>query len=258
MAFLVAPLIADSPEAIPLWRAIVRRPLSKDVIHDLGDEMVKRANDRRLGRDTRRSLVFSLVIESLYAFHENRDPEVARASIQQMLRSLEDEVRAYGAEAVQRFVRDVSAQKREGKELVSAEQLLQTAAAPFLQQVWPQEHSLRAPGVSRALAELPATSGEAFAEAVEAVERFLVPFDCWSMLDYGLYGEKDGQRRLSSIDNPVKAKALLRLLDRTIGTAEGAVIPHDLADALDQICSVAPYLLETQEYRRLATAARRG
>lgn len=258
MVHLVAPLRGDSQEALPLWRAIVRRPFSKAVIEILGDEMVKRANDRRLRRDTRQSLVFSLVVESLYAFHENRDPVVSRASIQQMLRSLEDEVRAYGAEAVQRFVRDVSAQRIAGKEPISAEQLLRSAAAPFLQQVWPQEHSLATPGVSRALAELPAISGEAFAEAVGVIERFLVPFDCWSMIDYGLYGEEDGQPRLSWINDPVKAEAFLRLLDRTVGTAEGSVIPHDLANALDQIRSVAPNLSGRQEYRRLATAARRA
>lgn len=256
-AQLVAPLRSDSQEAIPLWRAIVRRPFSKTIIEILGDEMVKRANDRRLRRDTRRSLVFSLVVESLYALHENRNPVVSHASIQQMLRSLEDEVRAYGAEAVQRFVRDVSAQRIAGKERKSAEQLLRSAAAPFLQQVWPQEHSLATPGVSRALAELPAISGNAFAEAVGVIERFLVPFDCWSMIDYGLYGEEDSQPRLSWINDPVKAEAFLRLLDRTVGTAEGSVIPHDLGNALDQIRSVAPNLSGRQEYRRLATAARR-
>ena len=31
------------------------------------------------------------------------------------------------------------------------------------------------PGVSGAFADLPATSGEAFAEAVDRIERFLVP-----------------------------------------------------------------------------------
>ena len=66
----------------------------------------------RLGRETRRSLVFSLVIECLHAFHEQREPAVPYARIQQMIRSLDDEVRAYGAEAVQRFVRDVSVSRR--------------------------------------------------------------------------------------------------------------------------------------------------
>lgn len=78
------------------------------------------------------------------------------------------------------------------------------------------------------------------------------------MLNYGLYGEEDDKPKLSTIDNPEKAAAFLRLLDLTIGSAEGSVIPHDLADALDQVRRVAPNLEENQVFRRLATAARRG
>jgi hypothetical protein len=220
--------------------------------------MAERATDRRLGRETRRSLVFSLIIECLHAFRGQREPAVPYARIQQMIRSLDDEVRAYGAEAVQRFVRDVSASREGGPAPPSPEQLFRSAAAPFLQLVWPQERSLATPGVSRALADLPATAQEAFAEAVDAIERFLVPFECWSIIDYGLYGEEDGKPKLSSIDNHAKAAAFLRLLDLTIGTAEGSVIPYDLADALDQVRRVAPHLVENQVFRRLATAARRG
>ena len=59
------------------------------------------------------------------------------------------------------------------------------------------------------------------------------------------------------IDNETKAKALLCLLDRTIGKAENAVIPYDLGDALEQVRKVTPNLARNPEYRRLETAARR-
>lgn len=250
---LVSPLIAETSEATALWRAIARRTRFSDVLMIIGNAMVARVTDRRLGRETRRSLVFSLIIECLHAFLDQRQPAVPYASIQQMIRSLDDEVRAYGAQAVQRFVRDVSAQRNE-----APEQIFRSAAVPFLQQVWPQERSLATPGVSQALADLPATARHAFAEAVDIIERFLVPFDCWSMIDYGLYGDENGRPKISSIDNSETAAAFIRLLDRTIGTTEGSVIPHDLADALDQVRRVAPSLAESQEFRRLATAARRA
>ena len=78
------------------------------------------------------------------------------------------------------------------------------------------------------------------------------------MSAYGLYGEQDGKPKLTIIDNDAKAAAVLRLFDLTIGTAEGSVIPHGLADALDEVRKVAPKLAENQVFRRLATAARRG
>jgi hypothetical protein len=77
------------------------------------------------------------------------------------------------------------------------------------------------------------------------------------MADYGLYGDEDGEPKLSNINNQEKAAAFLRLLDRTIGVSENSVIPMDLGNALDQVRKVAPNLVESQVFRRLATAARR-
>lgn len=202
-------------------------------------------------------LVFSLIVEALHALRENREPAVPNARVQQMLRTLDDEVRATAANAVQQFVKDLSSKAPQGGEPPSAAALFRTAAMPFFRGVWPQERSLATPGVSKALADLPATSREAFADTVEVIERFLVPFECWSMLDYGLYGDEGESKKLSMIDDEVKANALLRLLDHTIGTSEGAVIPYDLTDALDQIRTAAPHLVDSVSYRRLSTAARR-
>jgi len=182
---------------------------------------------------------------------------VPNQRIQQMLRTLDDEVRGSAANAIQVFVRDLSSKPPPDQFISARDGLFRTAAAPFLREVWPQERSLATPGVSGALADLPATSGEAFAEAVDAVARFLVPFECWSMVDYGLYGDEGGAKKLAMINDEAKAQALLKLLDLTIGTSESAVIPHDLTDALDQIARVDPALATTAVFRRLATAARR-
>ncbi len=243
---LIEPLRANTDEARALWGAVARQTHFTKVLKIIGEPMAERAVDFELGRETRRSLVFSLVIESLHAFHENHDPAVANARVQQMLRSLDDEVRAHAAEAVQRFVRDLSTKTEHVPEPPLAETLFREAVRPFLERVWPQERSLATPGVARA-----------FAEAVDAVERFLVPFDCWSMSDYWLFGEEDGEAKLSQINDHPKADAFLRLLDRTIGTTESAIVPMDLGNALAQVRSVAPELAETQPFRRLGAFARR-
>jgi hypothetical protein len=262
---LIAPLLNDDGAALALWRAVARRTHFTKVLESIGAAMAERANDRKLGRETRRRLVFSLVIESLHAFREGRAPAVPNPRIQQMLRTLDDEVRASAANAIQQFVRELSAKPsskgpEDGEvqdETATAAALFRAAAAPFLREVWPQERSLATPGVSAALADLPATSGEAFAEAVDVVARFLVPCECWSMINYGLYGDEGEAKKLAVINDEAKAQALLKLLDLTVGTSEGAVIPNDLTDALDQIRFVAPALVESPIFRRLSTAARR-
>jgi hypothetical protein len=254
---LITPLLNDDGASLALWRAIARRTHFTEVLKIIGGAMAERATDLRLGRETRQRLVFSLVVEALHAFRESREPAVPNPRIQQMLRTLDDEVRASAANAVQQFVRELSKQPPNDQYATSAAELFRSAAAPFLRNVWPQERSLATPGVSKALADLPAVSGEAFVEAVAVIERFLVPFECWSMLDYGLFGDEGDAKKLSIIDNEAHAKALLRLLDLTVGPSDGAVIPYDLTDALDQIRSVAPHLVESPTYRRLSTAARR-
>jgi hypothetical protein len=254
---LLTPLLNEDSSSLALWRAIARRTHFTDVLKIIGSAMAERATDRRLGRETRRGLAFSLVIESLHAFREGRAPAVPNPRVTQMLRTLDDEVRASAANAVQQFVRDLSTKRSDNQSAPSAADLFRSAAAPFLRDVWPQERSLATPGVSKALADLPAASGDAFAEAVYAIERFLVPFECWSMLDYGLFGDEGEAKKLAKIDDEAKGKALLRLLDLTVASSEGAVIPYDLTDALDQIRSVAPHLVDSATYRRLSTAARR-
>jgi hypothetical protein len=104
---------------------------------------------------------------------------------------------------------------------------------------------------------MPATSRGAFVAAVDTIERFLVPFDTWSLADYGLFGDNHVKAGLSTIDDFTKSAALLRLIDCTIGTAKSAVIPHDLDAALYQIEKVAPSLTRDPRFRRLATVARR-
>jgi hypothetical protein len=251
-ANLIPALAGNDESTLALWNAAARRGLSPGVLQHLGPAILQRAVDPRLGRETRQRLAFRLVVDCLHAFREHREPAVSHPALQQLLRTLDEEVRAHTAQAAQRFLRDVA--EPEGP---TPEELFDDAVAPFLSYVWPQERSLSTPGVSRAFADLPAESRERFAEVVGAVERFLVPFDCWSLIDYGLYGLDDEQRpKLAMINTETKAEALLRLLNSTVGTSQGATIPHDLSSALQQIRTASPSLADRPEFRRLATAAR--
>ena len=255
---LVRPLRAVDAGDLTLWRGIRPGRLGSDVLRIIGADMVERTKDLRLERETRCTLAFIVLLESLHALREKREPAVARASLQQMIRSVADEVREWCAETVLRFVREASKPSEEKPSPPSPEDLFLSAAKPFLEQIWPQELSLTTKRISSNLAKLPAAAGGEFAQAVATVERFLVPFDCWSMHDFGLSsGDGDDGPSLSVIEDEEKARALLRLLDRTVETAEDAGVPFHLGEALEQARQVAPSLVTTREYRRLDAAARR-
>lgn len=247
--YLINPLLENTDNSVALWQALAYRTHGPKVLKVIGKEMLERAGDQRLGRESRERLVFSLVIEIMHAYKEKREPVIPPASIQQMLRTVEDEVRAFAAGTIQQFVREISAKENNPAEIFLS------CAYPLLRDIWPQERSLATPGVSAAFADLPATSRGAFERAVDTLEPYLVPFDCWSLLDFGLFGEQNELSKV--IDDENKAMALLKLLNLTIGTSQGSVVPYDLTDALEQVKTVSPDLIKNQIYRRLSTLARR-
>ena len=250
---LIAPLFSDEAGRLALWRAVAKADLRQTALSTIGEEVAREAANPDLGHRTRTSLVFSLVVESLFALLDDREPAVDAARVQQVLRLVDDEIRGEAADAIVRFVRDVSKFRRR-----PSADVFELAAAPFLRDVWPLERTLASPGVSRALAELPARAGTAFAAAVTAIERFLVPFACHSLVDYGLYGnDGNGVPKLDVVADERKGVALLRLLDLTVGTSTGSVVPFGLRDALERIRSVKGELVERAEFRRLWSLANR-
>lgn len=256
--YLVDSLMAEDDPAQGLWRAVARRTHFHDTLLIIGEEMALRASSRSIPRQTKQSFVFSIVVEVLYAFLDNRASAVPHQRVLRMLRSIDDETRTSAARAIETFLRDVSSRRRkDGSGPPTAANLFRRAVHPMLRDVWPQERSLTTPGVSSALARLPACSGDAFAEAVDAIARFLIPFDCWSLFDLGFYDASVQATNFDVVKDRRSASALLDLLDLTLGRNEGAVIPHDLGDALDCVLEKAPALVDSSKFQRLVTAARR-
>ena len=97
-----------------------------------------------------------------------------------------------------------------------------------------------------------------FAEALTTIRHLLVPFDCYSIMEYGFgRGEPSRAPTLEAINSESKAEALLNLLDRTVPVHEAATVPMELSEALAQIRAVKPALAESPQFRRLEGASRR-
>lgn len=250
---LVTSLKENSATSLPLWRAIARKTLHAPVLKHIGVEVLQRVLDDRLDRSSRNNLLFSLILECLNAQYREQEPVISYDQIQQLIRNLDDESRAHGLQTIIGYIQYKS---EDGQD--TPEKKFRKAIVPFLNEVWPQERSFATPASSKILAKLPQAAGKDFIKAVSLIERFLVPFSCWSMLDYGLYGTINGKPKISVINSVSKANALLKLLDLTIGTSEVAVIPHELPQVLQHLKSVSPKLESNFIFRRLATQARRN
>ena len=105
---------------------------------------------------------------------------------------------------------------------------------------------------------MPAAADAAFAEAVDALGDYLMPFNVWSLWEYRIYGHDDvGGRELTFPRTQAEARAMLTLLDRTIGEEEGAVVPHDLDVALTAMAARWSGAAKDRRFARLAALARR-
>lgn len=248
---LLEPLREDSSAAVVLWQAVARRGLGRQALEVLREDVPARATDPRLNREARGGLVFSVVAETLRSLNGGGEPAIPRSTVMQMLRSLDDEVRAQAAQTVKRFAGEAVSPTD------SSEDVFARAVEPFVLTCWPQERSLSTPGISRAFATLPGLSGSKFADAVDSVERFLVPFNCWSLSEYKLTRERDGTLELPHVNTALSADAALRLLDLTIGGADNTVVPTDLGFALGRIGELNPKLIDTAPFRRLVALTRR-
>jgi len=254
---LIRPLKQDDDQALALWRAIARRTHFGDVLHLIGDEMSKRVLDKRLWPQTRRQLLFNLVIELLHAYKDNRPSVINTITVKHVLRKIDADIRVHAVYAMRRFIDEIP---KDPKESLSAEQTFDVSIKPFIENVWPKERAYLSPAVSAEFAKIPALCGERFVEAVKILKVFsyLMPFECWSLLDYGFYKYGVDEQGLNKIiDNGEKAETLLDLLDLTIGKASDSRIPYDINEALDQIEKCAPSLATEYRFRRIATAARR-
>jgi len=255
---LIEPLFADNDESILLWHAVSSSAISSGLLNFVGDAVCKKVLDDRLHESTRENLVDCLVYEALTAFQEQREPSVSFARISQTLRSASDSIRAWAALGTTEFQNYAYKVGRNSQALGAS---FQSAIEPFLEQVWPMEQSLATGSVSRHLACLPAVCGDSFTSSVDAIERFLAPFGCRCLLDYGFCESEMSETlkmpRLSEVvDDTPKARSLLRLLDLTIGHTPDAIVPDDLDIALERIRSIAPELTSLSSFRRLAAAAR--
>ncbi len=252
-------LSTNNDEAIFLWRAVAMKQVDAKTLKFIGDEAVNKLLDGRLGEPARESLTVSLTVEGLNAFRDKRDMAMSDVKLSQMLRQADDEIRVHAARTIRKIQEYRPTSTEHGH---SAGDVFLSSVKPFLEQVWPQERSLGSPAVSRELSALPALSGDAFADAVDAIARFLTPFDCWSMFDYGFDDDHSSVHRSATelskvVDDEKKAQAFLHLLDLTIGEFENATVPYDLSIALGQIEVLAPKLRSDPAFRRLSTAARR-
>ena len=69
---LVDPLSADDSETILLWRAVASCRIDTHALRFIGDELLKKVLDARLGERPRESLICSVVFEALSAYQDKR------------------------------------------------------------------------------------------------------------------------------------------------------------------------------------------
>ena len=256
---LVARLLTKEASSLPYWHSVsTQSTIYRPFMVVLGERQAEVSSDQRLSADVRAALARNLTYSTLFDYWESRPLAVAEPVIQQMLRSVDDFVRSEVADVPERFLKErVGEQKDEPSGAPDPALLFFRTIEPFFRKIWPLELSLATPGVARALASLPAACGSAAADAYAVIERFIVPFETWTLMDFGIVRMEGGGERIIGISDADQASAILSLVDRAIGYAEDARVPRDLHYLLDHVRNIAPALERSRTFERLQTLTRR-
>lgn len=250
---IIEPLRAGDDLSKKMWESLSHRTLFEDSLKHIKDAIILPCTDYAISRVARERLIMSVIVECLNAYREKREPYIAKVRVVRMLYSLDEEARAHAVGILSRFLFEVSKGEGNKDPSVTPEFLWSISVKPFIEDIWPKERSLTTPIIAREFAHLPAASRGRFAEAVECIERFLVPFDCHSMLSFNLHGKDDGVDVLKNvISSPKAAKALLGLLDRSIAYTDRPTRPYELMEALSHIKTIDPALEDDPCFIRLS------
>ncbi len=257
-------LLSFGSESVFLWEQNAQHLLfddfdgriPSDLLPLFGDELLSWSIDERLNSKTQRLIALSLVCNFLHSYYLARSPVVNVPQMQSILRSLDADGLSQCSHSLFHFVQYSTVSEVDGSS--SSARRFRLGVSRFLKDVWPHDQDLATSDVRRWILKIPAASREAFAEAVNSIDRFLVPSEVSSLGFFFLEKESVWMVPLEIVNDEVRARALLQLLDKSIGSSENSVIPFDLSDALDQVIFVSEKFGFVREYRRLITLARRA
>ncbi|RUZ74677.1 hypothetical protein EN943_23120 [Mesorhizobium sp. M7A.F.Ca.US.006.01.1.1] len=248
---LLMPLRDAEGEAIELWKAFSQgHLLGREFLGQIASALIKATMNTNLSSDIRGNLARLVTWSEILDRRDGVAPTIGTNFVQQMFRMGGDQVRSQALRAMKEYMKSgekVSEQSADRYALISS----------LFVEIWPKELTLNTRRVSDALADLPATAGAKFADAVELVTPYLTPFDCWSLWEYGVLAHDDNGKTIQIVRTAKDAYAFLVLLDKTIGGEDGAVIPNGLDKALQHISLTAPGLEKDVRYQRLLTLSRR-
>jgi hypothetical protein len=106
--------------------------------------------------------------------------------------------------------------------------------------------------ISEYFAHIPAYSGKYFADAVEMIAPFILPFDCYSLGDLGFTVSLDDHPKFKeTVNTPKNAEAFLKLLDLAIRKDGRVILPYNLNEVLDHLKTIEPKLSRRGEFVRL-------
>lgn len=112
--------------------------------------------------------------------------------------------------------------------------------------------------ISSYYAKLPTYTHNRFSEMYNTVKRYIIPFECHSMYDFGfdLYDKEESKLSSDSLEkiihNPEDALSLLKLIEQSINfDADRRIRPHELGFVLLFIKDNFSTVSTSREYRQL-------
>jgi hypothetical protein len=247
---VIGAMMGSGPAGNRLWEAFARysRVPGPKLWGLLEDALLKHMYSADLTPDARRRLSEMCVVVWTSG---GKDYALEAARLRSALTLANDDVRAAVA---WQFVSVFRTKAVDGGDDLPAAETWKRIGRRFFNEVWPLEPTLQSSASANDFAEIPAAVGVAhFADAVNVIAPFLVPFKVWSVkTEFGLEPSESSTKIL------VKrfADELLTLLSLSISENQGYPV-DDLGGLLDQLLAFHPNLQTDYRMQRLRKAALR-
>ncbi len=244
---LLPRLGGSSPEAAVLWRVRAGRRIGRTrLFNALKPAFMREVTRRDLGLAQAAGLADNLMQAAFWTLDAAaHDLDLTFQEVQHLLATSTTAVRTAAARMLLLWM---DPRERIGFDRAAHWRL---TVGPFFEKVWPLDASIREADGSRLLCLMAVKCGDAFPEAVEAIEPFIVP---WRSIAIDAELAHTPADRETIAGHPL---AYLRLLSAAIDT-EAHPPPMDLGVILDRLVVAVPEARHERAYVRLDAIRRRA
>ena len=256
---LLSPLKEYDERSKLLWVVLSQSPIDYKRLEILGDYILAPIQDLTLALEPRKNLMKSIIYGTLnsYVNEGELNLPIIKNKLIETLRRISDEERVHISDLLQGYLKYYCSSSNE---IVANSDTVKYADSVilFIREIWPKEPIFKSKEISSHFAMLPAYAHNRFSEMYETVKRYIVPFECYSMINFGFFLYEENELSVKNLKSTIQTRedalSLLKLIKQSINyESDRRIKPYELEFVLAFIRDDYTELASSVEFKQLAS-----